>query len=328
MNLLEEAVIIEIFGVRVYAFGLYVMLGTICSMITLGLLAKALLLKQGSAPLAALLAMAVGIICSRLTFCLLNQELGQMTPISFWPQLAGGGWSMFGLIGGIFLGGWVSARIMKEKTSKVLDILSVSLLPAVIAERIAENRIEDFDISRALDSEFLAKSFLAVGEDEPCLATYYFAAAAALALFVILLIRISRRRTDGDTVTAFLLLFGAGAIVLESLRYDRFLSISFVGLQQIAAAVMLAAGVVIAFIRGRKQRRILAAFALVSLPLMTGIVLGLEFALDRTTWNKMLLYAIMILTVAVPAVMGLRLLNTDTEGKKTGETKGIQSERK
>ena len=311
MNLLEEAVIIEIFGVKVYAFGLYVMIGTICSMITLGLLAKAFQLKPGTAPLSALLAMVVGIICSRLTFCLLNQELGQMTPVSFWPQLAGGGWSMFGLVGGVFLGGWAASRIMKEKTAKVLDILSVSLLPTIVAERIAENRIEDFDISRALDSPLLANSFLAVGEDEPCLATYYVAAAAALALFVILLIRISRQKADGDTVIAFLLLFGAGGVVLESLRYDRFLSISFVGLQQIMAAVMLAVGVVIAFVRGRKQKPRLAIAALISLPLMVGIVLGLEFALDRTTWNKMLLYAIMILTVAAPALMGLRLLNRE-----------------
>ena len=35
MNLLEEAVIIEIFGVRVYAFGLYVMIGTICGFIAI-----------------------------------------------------------------------------------------------------------------------------------------------------------------------------------------------------------------------------------------------------------------------------------------------------
>ena len=316
MNLLEEAVIIDVFGVKVYAFGFYVMLGAICSMITLGLLSKAAGVKLGTAPLTALLAMVCGMICSRLTFCLLNQELGQMTPVSFWPQLAGGGWSMFGLIGGIFLGGWISARIMKEKTAKILDILSVALLPTVIAERIAENRIEDFDISRALDNQWLAKSFLAVGEDEPCLATYYLAAAAALVLFVILLFRFCKSETDGNTVIAFLLLFGAGAVVLESLRYDRFLSISFVGLQQILAAVMLAIGVVIAFKRGRARKPRLAIAALISLPLMVGIVLGLEFALDRTTWNKILLYAIMILMVGAPAVMGLKLLNKDTEGKK------------
>lgn len=314
MNLLEEAVIIEVFGVRVYAFGLYVMLGTICSMITLGVLAKAYRLKPGGAPLTALLAMVCGIVCSRLTFCLLNQELGKMTPVSFWPQLAGGGWSMFGLIGGVLLGGWIASRILREKTGKILDILGVSILPVIIAERIAENRIEDFDISRALDSKLLANSFLAVGKDEPCLATYYVAAATALVLFIFLLFRFSRGTAYGDTAVAFLLLFGASSIVLESLRYDRFLSISFVGLQQILAAVMLAAGTTAAFIRGRAQKPRLAVAAMISIPLVIGIVLGLEFALDRTTWNKMLLYAAMILTVGTPAVMGLKLLNKGTEG--------------
>ena len=71
----------------------------------------------------------------------------------------------------------------------------------------------------------------------------------------------------------------------------------------------------IAFKRGRKRKPRLAIAALISLPLMVGIVLGLEFALDRTTWNKLLLYAIMILTVAAPAAMGLRLLDKETEGK-------------
>ena len=316
MNLLEEAVIIEVLGVKVYAFGLCVAIGTICSMIMLALLGKACRLKAGTTPLAALLAMVAGLVCSRLGFCLMNQELGRLTPFSFWPQLAGGGWSMFGLVGGVFLGGWITAKIMKDRTAGVLDALSIAMLPVIIAERIAENRIEDFDISRALDSRWLAESFLAVGEDEPCLATYYLAAAAALALLVFLLVRLPKQKRGGDTAVSFLLLFGAGAIVLESLRYDRFLSISFVGLQQILAAVMLGIGVVLAWKRGRRKMPKTAAAALISLPLTVGIVLGLEFALDRTTWNKMLLYAVMILTVAVPAVLGLRLLKKGTEGNE------------
>ena len=78
---------------------------------------------------------------------------------------------------------------------------------------------------------------------------------------------------------------------------------------------MLAIGVFLAWKRERKSKPGLALAALISLPLMVGIVLGIEFALDRTVWNKMLLYAIMILTVAVPAVLGLRLLNNAKETK-------------
>ena len=314
MNLYEEAVIIEIFGLRVYAFGAYVALGALCAVIITVFLAKYYRLKAGSGVLTALLAGVFGLICSRLVFCLLNQELGMMTPLHVWVQPMGGGWSMFGLTGGIFLGGWISSLILKEKTGTILDILSLAVLPLIAAERIGESRIEDFDVSRPLDSGFLKNSFLATGEGEPVLATYYIAAGAAVIVFVALAFQLDRKKKAGNLAIAFLLLFGASAIITESLRYDRFLSISFVGLQQIAAALTLALGVILAVRRSNRPKSATAICALISLPLMVGIVIGLEFALDRTTWNKILIYAAMIVTVAIPATLGLKLLRIGEKG--------------
>lgn len=316
MNLIDEAVIIEIFGIRMYAYGVYVALGALCSMLMIGMMSRFLGLKKGTAALTALLSGVSGLVCSRLAFCLLNQELGSLTPFHIWPQINSGGWSMFGLIGGVFLGGWISARIMKEKAGKVLDVLSLSILPLIAAERIGENRIDYFDISRTLDSDFLNNSFLSVGSDERYLATYYVAAAVAVILFFVLLCFSFRRERYGSLTVRFLLLFGAASIITESLRYDFFLSISFVGLQQVAAALMLALGVILAVIRSNRPKSVLAAAAVVSLPLMVGAVIGLEFALDRTTWNKILIYLLMIITVGIPAGLGLKLLS---QGKGTDE---------
>lgn len=313
MNLIEEAVIIEVLGMRMYAFGAYVALGVLFAVISLCVTGRYLSFKKGTALLTAVVSILCGAICSRVCFCLLNKELGHMTPLSFWPQVNGGGWSMFGLIGGVLVGGYISARIMKENTGKVLDAVSLAVLPMIAAERMGESRIEDFDISRPLDSDFLKNSFLAVGGDEPCLATYYVAAAVAVLLFVILAMRMSRKEKAGNLANAFLLLFGSASIITESLRYDRFLSISFVGLQQIAAALILALGVVLAVVRGKRPKSAISIIALVSLLLMTGAVIGLEFALDRTTWNKLLIYAGMILVVAIPAVLGMILLKTNRE---------------
>ena len=89
---------------------------------------------------------------------------------------------------------------------------------------------------------------------------------------------------------------------------------SFVGLQQIAAAMTLGLGVVLAVKYGNRPKSILVVAALISLPVMVLAVIGLEFALDRTTWNKLLIYAGMIISVAVPAALGLRLLNKKDEG--------------
>ena len=316
MNLLDEAVIIEIFGIRMYAFGVYVMIGALCSMAVIFVMSKAFRLKPGTAALTAFCSILFGLICSRLAFCLLNQELGHLTPVSAWLRVSGGGWSMTGLIGGVFLGGWISARVMKEKTGRIMDILSLAILPLIIAERIGESRMEYFDISRPRDSDLLKSSFLAVGEEEPCLATYYLAAAVCLILFFALLFTMNRSGSCGSLAIRFLILFGAASIILESLRYDFFLSISFVGLQQVAAALALALGVILAIRRSNRPKSVLAVAAVVSLPLMVGILIGLEFALDRTTWNKVLIYAGMILTVAVPAALGLKLLNSEKKGQE------------
>jgi len=310
MNLMDEAVILEIFGIRVYAFGLYTALGALAALITLCVMSRVFRMKQGTAPITFLLSATCGMVLSRLCFCLLDQELGMMVPLHAWICVNGGGWSMFGLIGGAFLGGWLSSLIMREKTGRILDAISLSILPFVIAERIGENRIEDFDISRALDNETLRTSFLATGEDQPVLATYYVAAAVALILFVVLMILASGAKKEGNLTVTFLLLFGASAIITESLRYDFFLSISFVGLQQVAAALTLALGVILAVRCSNRPKSALALAALISLPLMTGAVIGLEFALDRTSFNKILIYIAMVITVAVPAGLGMVLLNT------------------
>ena len=46
MNLIDEAVIIEIFGIRMYAFGLYVALGALCAVLVLGVVSSWLRLKK------------------------------------------------------------------------------------------------------------------------------------------------------------------------------------------------------------------------------------------------------------------------------------------
>ena len=314
MNLVEEAVIIEVFGIRMYAFGAYVALGVLFAVLSLCVTGRCLSFRKGTAILTACFSILLGFLCSRATFCLLNRELGHMTPLSFWPQVSGGGFSMFGLVGGVMLGGFVSARIMREDTGRILDAVSLAVLPMIAAERLGESRIEDFDISRPLDTSLFSRSFLAVGGDEPYLATYYVAAAVAVILFVVLAVRMTRKEKSGNLSIAFLLLFGASSIITESLRYDRFLSVSFVGLQQIAAAMTLGLGVVLAVKRGSRPKSILVVSALISLPIMVLAVIGLEFALDRTTWNKLLIYAGMILSVAVPASLGLNLMNKKDEG--------------
>ena len=309
MQLWEEAARISILGTEVYAFGLYAAAGAAAAVLALCLFIRKRGLPKGTGSLASVLCILLGAFCSRLAFCLMNFELGGLMPLSGWLRITGGGWSMMGLIGGVLLGAWLTARITGQKPGVLLDAAALALPLFITLERIGERYIPEFDISRNLDSEWLANSFLAVRDEyDAYIATYRIAAACAAALFVILLIRaVRKRRRDGDLCVAFLILFGAGAIIMESLRYDLFLSISFVGLQHVTALLVLCAGVIAAAVRCRQGKTGLRRAALIMLPIAGGIGLALEFALDRSTINKFLIYAVMIAVMLTPALMGLRL---------------------
>ena len=125
------------------------------------------------------------------------------------------------------------------------------------------------------------------------------------------------RRRDGDTWIQFLILGGAGGILLESLRYDGFLEFSFVRFQQVLAAVMLVWGLVLAARRSGRNGKGFVASVTAVLVLAVGICIGIEFALDRTSLSHILLYLIMTAAVAVPVVFGFILLrrNNLTEGQ-------------
>ena len=77
---------------------------------------------------------------------------------------------------------------------------------------------------------------------------------------------------------------------------------------------MLALGVVLAVKRSGRTKSALAIAAIVSIPVMVLIVIGLEFALDRTMWNKLLVYAGMIITVSIPVILGMKLLKNNDKG--------------
>ncbi len=311
MELWDEAEKFSIAGTEVYAFGLMTAIGTLCAAVLIVWLARRKKLPAGAGLLTALLSIAFGAICSRIAFCLMNRELGFTMPLSAWADVTGGGWSMMGLVGGVLLGAWTAGKWLKTRTGATLDIACCAIPAFMCFERAGEYWIPEFDYSRTLDSPWLSGSFLALRDGEDAyLATYRLAAAFSLVLLGALLFRALRRKErEGNLCIAFLLLLGAGSILLESLRYDLFLSIHFVGLQQILALVFLLAGSLAAAKRAGSDRLRLRRAALASVPVAALITLGLEFALDRTTFNKFAIYAVMTAALSVAAVLGLRLLS-------------------
>ena len=308
MRLYEEAEKIHILGIEGYRFGFFVMMGMMAAVIVIGFLSWAKRCEKGTAPMLAFLGILLGAFGGRVGFCLMNRELGSLMPLSSWGKITGGGWAMSGVVAGVMLAGWITARITKQKAGKILDITACALPLFMVMERTGEGCIPEFDYSRELSTEFLKGSFLAFSDDYGTyLATWKLAGILMLILFPVLIYNIIRSRKDGDTCILFLMLFGGCSILLESLRYDRFLSISFVGLEQVLAAVFLGIGVFITAVQAGPRRKKAAIAAAVSVFVMIGIAVGLEFALDRTTFNKILIYTGYALVVAIPVTLGIRL---------------------
>ena len=308
MSLYEDAAKISVFGLEMYRFGFFVMLGMIAAAAVFAFLSWARRAEKGTAPLQLLLSIALGAVCSRVLFCLLNRELGALMPLSSWFRISGGGWSMMGLVAGVLLAALLTAKLTGQKTGLTVDMAACALPLFMALERFGEGCVPEFDYSRKLSTDFLNGTFLTFSDyDGYYLCTWKLAAIVMLILFPILIADLIRSRKDGDTGILFLLLFGSVSVILESLRYDRFLSVSFVGLQQILAAVYMAAGLIVLARRAGRRQKALKNAALISVLAAAAIAIGLEFALDRTTISPILIYAVYILVMTVPVVLGLKL---------------------
>lgn len=310
IDLWEEAPQTAVLGVHVYSFGIYCALGSLAAATAVLILSRASGRKKGTGLLLATLSIFFGLAGARLFYCLLNHPGNGTMPFSEWFHLSTGGFSLFGMILGAFFAAWVCALLTGEKKTALLDITASALPLAIAAERFGERLFEGFDTSRSVMGTFPAGTFLAVEDafyGTSALATWLVSAISAVALFLILTFRLLRvNREDGDQWIIFLLLCGAGGVVLESLRYDYHLEYSFVYLQQVIAAILLVWGVILAGRRGKRKR--LFAAAIITLIIAVAVAGGVEFALDRLDINHILLYLIMTASLAVPVTLGLILL--------------------
>lgn len=305
----DEAAKVSLWGHNVYLFGLCCAIGAFLFILSLHLSEKKAELKKGTASLLGAVSVVAGFLCSRVLFCLLDRSLGFSIPFSAWFRVDGGGFSMFGVLVGVILACRLTATVTDQPFSGVADLASPSFLLFVASERIGEQWIPDFGISRQLEGKWISGTFMAVQGDYGAayLATYFLEALFALILYGMLTVSLFRKKRPGHTFLLFLLFFGASQTLAESLRYDYHISISFVGLQQIMACLLIVIAVIVIAADTFRNHRSLALIALISLPVTIGLLILLEFALDRTVISKYLLYPVFILMLALPLTPALLL---------------------
>lgn len=296
-------------GIKVYGYGLYVMYGLALMLLVMFLHGRKRY-PAGTLALMGCLMIPCGFLLSRL-FCLLLDARARQWPFfrAFFMMTAGGG-SMFGALFGGLIGLLAACRIMKFDSKlrlRAMDIFAVAALLFVALARMGEGFIEDFGISFPLSSR-AEGMFIINGDYADYLAVYKLESLYALVLFVVFEMQI-RRKQPGVTFFTAVLLFSAGQILFESFREDGHMAFSFVGAQHLLAAGCLGAAVVYFALKGRKALcgKALPTAALISLPLMVGILVGLEFALDRTDMSRVLLYIVYVIVIACPCALALIL---------------------
>lgn len=299
----EEAVSFSLLGLTGYAYGIFIACGALLALLLFARYCRIDGCKDGTAALFAVLSIPLGLIMSRLLFCLLDFRFHGMFSLRAILMFWGGGFSMIGALLGAALAAWLTARIQKCPAMPVLDAMAAALPFFICLARIGEGFTELLGRSRPLTAEWLASSFLAQSDGyDVYLRTYLLEALTAAALGIFLAARVRRKGTARGALLLAMLLLGCTQALWESLRFDSHMRYSFISMQQILFALMFAAPLIIFAARCGKKAVITAVCVCVAL---VGAIVGLEFMIDRSSVNDFLLYIVYALLLAVPAGLGL-----------------------
>lgn len=264
--------------------------------------------SRGKAPVSGIaLALTSGgfaLVCSHLLFCVLRwgyiiNDLCE-TPaylVQFWK----GGYTMYGAILGGLLGAAVYAKAKKESVADAIGAIVPGMTILLTLGRAAEGFTGQGMGTYVVNEALGMLPFVQANEwGEMQLPVYVYEAliaAAALVTTVVMLLR--RKATLGQIAETGLAIISAGQVMMDSWRGDELIRFGFVRLNMICAAVTLLAIILLRVRRCVKQDgwKVWSWLRIVLLFAFAGVVIAIEFALDKSNINNTLLYAVMTVCV-------------------------------
>lgn len=219
--------------------------------------------------------------------------------LSLWPE----GLAMAGAVMGLLLGGALSARPLKLDRQALLDQLAPAGLLALALGRLAEF-FTDIGQGRYVESSPLQFFPFMVHNEYGEWFWAVFMLEALCALLILLRVLRMGREPAGQRWQEGLLLLMLSQILCESMRAES-LKWGFVRVQQLAAALglaaMMACSLKKAWPKAVKPLRLLVYPAI--LLAGTGLLIGIEFALDR--WLETPHYQLYLAMAAVLVMLYL-----------------------
>lgn len=272
------------------------------------------------------LSLPVGLVFSRLLWCISNYHVYLADPSSIF-KIWEGGLSLWGLILGFWLTVRTSCKHISASSARSLDTFSAGLILFIAVLRISEV-FTGQGIGRIITYEFLVNPIISVRDshDEARFAVYRLEAAYALLLFIIVLFRSKKYARAKKAVWGDLWRFSVGGyamaqIVFESMREDDFMHFGFVRVSQVLSILIL---LVYAFyyVYRLKKAHLLRAHALWMIPLAlaaTAFVILEEFRVDSAlnTEKEHFFMLIGAFFLYLPSVFSMNRLLKHKKANKT-----------
>lgn len=257
-----------------------------------------------SACIAAILGAVIG---GRAVYCLTMLEfiLYDLGGAGFIPQIYQGGFTLWGAVLGGACGVWIYAKAAKRDLCALLNLMSPGAALVISAARFAEfftsqglgDYIEDEALMRF---PFAVESFYGDWQ----MPVFLYEGLAAAVILIVVLVTLLK---GGRSAEVFAVLLALSQIILESWREDEFIRFGFVRFNQLGAAVVLGAVLALRMVREVKacgwQKWQTVRIVLFALGI--GVIIAIEFALDKSTIDNGLLYGVMAATLTM---MGFALL--------------------
>lgn len=303
----EDSLNVTLGSVHIFAYGAFIALGLLALILSLYALRKKHALSGDTVLVYSVTALPLALICARLLFCLLDfnfhSVLSLRAALAFW----GGGFSMTGALIGLVLAAMLTGKIRKTCSLRLLDGAAIGFLLFMAFARLGEPYTELLGRSRPLVSEAFMSSFLAMGDEyDAYLRTYLIEVVVYVAIAAYLLYFQKKPRKAGDVFLKFMLLTGCSETLLYSLRFDAHMRYSFISVQQLIFAAVMAAAL---FIFARRYSRVTSSkkpvfLSVIIVAAAAALAVVLEFMIDRSGVSRILLYALYTAMMTVPAVTG------------------------
>lgn len=314
----------DIGDLRLHAFGLLLSLAGLLTLLLLWRGEKRRGLRPGSAAGMLLLGGVLGLLGARLLYSLIQKDRlfvdafdGSYLGLQPFFELAHGGFSLYGLLFGWLLAGWLFARISRRRLGEVYDWLA--LPSALFLSLLSFGQILGGQgYGEQLELEALQFVPIAVQNSFEEWYLAVFAYQGLLLAGLALWLRLRRRQgAPGDRMVALLLPFLSLQIFLESLRQDAYLRLesnAFIRVNQVLALLALLGLLALLTARALRQGRpALLAAPWLSLVLASGCAIAAEFN-EKLPLPKPLLYLISLAALSLFAWLALRAFRRAAPG--------------